>query len=117
MLKFESSGPNEVLDCGEFYISYNPGLEIGLYDHILKELGRINPDNLGRPETALVHPDDNDRIVGKRFLILYGDYREAYAAIADQGLDACVALFEKHLEHIADTSDMPAHLTGGKLNA
>ena len=45
--------------------------------------------NLGRPETALVSDD--------RYLILYGDWREAFERAYDAGgRHACIALFTKN---------------------
>jgi len=100
-MRFVQNGVNEILDCGEFYISYNPSRVINPMDAIGVKVGVINEANVGRPETAIFVGDTS------KFFILYGDYREAYMAIAQQGLDACITLFMKHIEHITDTSDRP----------
>jgi hypothetical protein len=99
-------GSNEVLEADGFMVSYNSGREPNVFNGILVAMGGMKPENVGRPETALCIPDDNARF-GRRHFILYGDWREAYAAIAHQGFGACMALFHKNIEHITDTSDVP----------
>lgn len=99
-----TGAPNEIMACEGFFISYNPGRERNPLDDILCSLGKIQEGNLGRPETAIVVLDSS-KITGCKHLILYGDYREDYQKIAEKGLEACLVLFSKHIEHMTDTSD------------
>jgi hypothetical protein len=113
MAKFVSMGLNEVLACDGFSISYVRQLtpdEINPLDYLLNTMGALDRDNLGRPETAICIPDEAE-ITGMRHYILYGDYREQYAAVADKGLNACVEVFLKNLDHVAQSSNMPDHST------
>ena len=86
------SSPNRVMNGDGFYVSYNDH-DIGIY---------------GCDTTALV--------LGQmqRFLILNGDHREPYAAIVDQGLNACLRYFDDNLDqanHRSDRlDDIPAEL-------
>lgn len=93
-----------------FFISYTDSREINPYDLLGVAIGTIKKDNLGRPETALCVVDE-EVITGHKYYILYGDWRSEYNAIAHKGLDACIELFNKHLEHITDTSDTPPRAT------
>jgi|SRR5882672_3979013 len=105
-MHFIPNGVNEILQCEDFFISYNPGTVRNPLDDIGVMIGAMRVENLDRPETALVIKD-SDKLSGQSHYILYGDYREAYATIAHRGLDACIAFFMKHIEHIADTSNRP----------
>jgi hypothetical protein len=67
-----SSG-NEVLEGDGFYLSYNPATDVG-------------------PETALVCWEKS------AFFLLLGDYRQAYAELAPQGWEACLAFFRAQPE-------------------
>ena len=88
-----------------FMISYIDEREPNPFDNIMLALGMIKSDNANRPETALIVDNETKRF-GRCFYILYGDWRGEYKAIAHKGLDACIAFFADHLEHIGDTSDI-----------
>lgn len=100
---------NEVIyQSDDFYISYNAQRSaecaaLDAYCHVIG--GRPEPKDL--PETALVVRGER-RIFGNLwFYILYGDHRDAYASLAPQGLDACMAYFLSNIEHIGHSSDVP----------
>lgn len=82
---------NVYLDCGDFGISYNanPGMGISM----------LAGDGCGG-ETALV--------VDHAFYILNGDFRDEYAALAAQGLDACLRFFASKPELVSSWSRSPA---------
>jgi|SRR5882724_1958272 len=105
-MPFVPNGVNEILKHEDFFISYNSGRVRNPLDDIGVIIGAMKAENLDRPETALVIPD-KAKLLGYKHYILYGDYREAYATIVEQGLDACIAFFMKHIEHISDTSNRP----------
>lgn len=88
-----------------FYISYSDCRD-NPFDDILTMLGGMRAENKHRPETAIVYSDEGKRL-GKRHLILYGDWRNQLAAVAPQGLTACIRFFEAHIQHVSDTSDLP----------
>jgi len=77
--KFVEEGENYVLRGKGFFISYYP-----------------NPRSfipMFQDETALVLVN----LAGKnRCLILNGDFRKEYEEVIDQGLEACLAVFQKH---------------------
>lgn len=75
---------NEILDCGDFFISYNPnpGMGISFFE------GDNNSD-----ETALVNLNDKKH----KYRILNGDFREDYLEIAPKW-DACLSFYEKMKE-------------------
>jgi len=97
---------HEQFKYDNFIISYTDDREVSPFDTLGTLLGIIKPDNLGRPETAIVVPNE-DRSMGHDYYILYGDWRNEYNVVAHRGLDACMSLFHKHIEHISDTSDVP----------
>lgn len=87
--------PNRVVDCGDFYISYN-NYDIAAY---------------GCATTALV--------VGQMeiFFILKGDHRSAYDQLIKFGFDACFTYFLNHLDQKHKYSDKPCtHFTTRFLN-
>lgn len=94
ILKWQSSPdqPNEILDCGGFYVSYNPNT-------FLRGKLFAGDGEDGR-ETALISPDH-------RYYILNGDFREQYFALAPDGFDACFTFFKARNEHSSWTSDDP----------
>lgn len=69
--------PNQILSPGTdgFYVSFN-SVDTKIYGGVTTALV------LGQME---------------QFLILNGDHREAYAAIVNQGVDACIAYFKQHV--------------------
>ena len=73
--------PNQILDCGNFYISYNDG---------------SYPNPLGPEpetgETALIHKSEH------KYYILDGDWRETYKELSVSGYDACKAFFDSKRE-------------------
>ncbi len=75
---------NVYMDCGDFGISFNPSPWAGVF-----ALEADTDDG----ETAIVIPDGE---AGRRFFILNGDFRDEYAAIAPQGLAACLQFFAAH---------------------
>jgi len=86
--KTDGIARNEVLDGGDFYISYantsgGPGFMRGDGDGI---------------ETALRRKDGRDG-----WMILNGDYRAQYEKLMDQGYDACKRFYEQQSAH-ADSS-------------
>lgn len=88
-----------------FFISYTDQSEVNPFDMISVMLGGIKEDNFQRPETALCVSSE-DTMTGYKYYILYGDWRKEYNTVAHKGLDACLELFNKHLEHVTDTSDL-----------
>jgi hypothetical protein len=86
---------NELLDCGTFYISYRK--RFGELNQVLGSLAQLlgGDEDLTKelPETALVTEDE-----AHRFRILIGDYRKDYSALAEQGVDACIAFFNSQRE-------------------
>jgi len=73
---------NEILDCGEFYISVsNTANLLG---------GRGDGDGI---ETALITLDEP-----RRFYILNGDHSLAYEKLVGEGFAACKAYFDAHPE-------------------
>lgn len=109
--QFTPTGPTtQALHCGDFYISYNDGTMRNPLDNLMVAIGQYDPNNLDRPETAIVIKDDDYGMFGQRFLILYGDYREAYRNLVDHGLEACIKFFVEHIEHKADASDDPPNM-------
>ena len=97
------------MECDGFDISYVPKLEmheLNPHDLDLIAKGQIKAEHIGLPETAIIIRDPT-QFTGYSFFILYGDYREQYAKLSENGLDACVEFFVANIEHITDTSDMP----------
>lgn len=74
------NGPNYILECDGFTISYNDGSE---------------PNPLGSEpaegETALIPGRPQ---FGGKYYILNGDWREAYKELAPFGYEACKAFFD-----------------------
>lgn len=93
--------PNYTYSGDGFYVSFNDR-DRHLYGDVTTALVSSSPD--GR---------------WTRFLVLNGDHRQAYFDLIPQGLDACVAYFEAHLDQISSYSDrtdpdycpLPAELT------
>ena len=88
---------NEIIasDCGAFYISYNPDPCEGLL--------MFDTDLIGG-ETALVYPIEKDGI-GRDFYVLNGDFRKEYKEVMDNGLDACIEIYNKYkTRHISTWS-------------
>lgn len=84
---------NLILECGEFFISFNTGH--GLLSRTLM----FAQDGAGG-ETAICR---NDR---RQYLILNGDWREDYARLAPEGWAACVAFYDsKKDEHRSSWSE------------
>lgn len=79
-------GTNYVLDCGEFYLSYNPNTSGGPFEAIGDVL--LGAKGKCAAETALVK-DGN-------FYILNGDHREAYSALIDGGYEECKRYYDQH---------------------
>ncbi len=73
---------NEVMDYGEFYISYNP-------DPRFSSLPLFDSDD--GAETALVKDG--------KFFILNGDFREAYKHLASEGFEACKKFYDQQATH------------------
>lgn len=91
----------------EFYLSYNPTRQEFIHelDTILMSLlNRPAPQR--KPETAICIRDGAE-IYGVRFLILYGDHREALKPLAKQGLEALIHYFNDNIHLISPCSDMP----------
>lgn len=88
----------------EFYISYRAERsEFAKFcDDLCHAAGRPVPKDL--PETALCIREAGRRY--PRFLILYGDHREAYTARVPD-LAKCLAYFNENIEQIAHSSDTP----------
>lgn len=81
---------NEVLDCGGFYVSYNPNPG--------GALGSSLGSDDGGPETALCKNGN--------FRILNGDFRDDYERLAADGFDACLSFYEANRdEHGSSWSD------------
>src|ERR1700676_5120029 len=111
--KFMKMDKCERLLCDGFDISYVPQLEqheLNPMDLYLVAQGKIKRENIGRPETAIV-VEDRLAMMGKRFFILYGDYREQYKRASERGLDACIEIFMENIDNITDTSEMPNQVT------
>ena len=82
-MKFESTGNgNEILEGDGFYISYNsnPGEGLSMFQ-----------GDGGSDETALVNPDNPDN----EYRILNGDFRAEFEAIIEQGIVACLKLYNE----------------------
>jgi len=90
----------------EFYISYNAGP--GNLARTLDLLITGGSDNIGRDETALCLKQQEDKLFGVRFYILYGDHREAYRKLIPD-YAACYRYFLSHPEIWGHTSDHPEH--------
>lgn len=86
--------PNEILDFGDWFISYNPDCN----DILSILIGATGP------ETALIMRDSAKRF-GRRSLILKGDWRKQFEEAAVNGLDACVNLYIANIEHAGATTD------------
>ena len=80
---------NEVLDMGEFYISFNPHKE-----HITG-LSFFRPDT-DRGETALVKEKDIENKI--QFRILNGDFRKEYEELVSEGFTACLNFYNSKKE-------------------
>lgn len=82
-MKFVSNGPNEILDAGDFYVSYNsnPGMGMSFFS-----------SDSGGSETALVNRKD----AKNKYRILNGDFRKEYLEAAPKGFQACLAVYEKN---------------------
>lgn len=93
-----------------FIISYTDNRETNPFDMLGVMIGYIREENLNRPETALCIQDE-EAMTGYRYYILYGDWRNEYNALAHKGIDAYIEFFNRHLEHITDTSDSPKRTT------
>ncbi len=72
---------NVVLRSEHFFISYNPSPGMGY---------SVFAGDNGLDETAM-YCRKNDK-----FYILNGDFREEYAELSEQGLDACLRFFAAH---------------------
>lgn len=90
-----TSPPNEILDAGHFYVSFNPA-DTHLY---------------GGPTTALVWGQM------ERFFILNGDHRAAYAERIPMGWSSCLDYFAANpglvnplSDPLPGADDMPAPL-------
>lgn len=83
---------NYVLDCGGFWISYNPDPSL------------LGSDN-GSDETALVHDG--------RFYILNGDFRADYERLAPKGIQACLDFFRDKQEEFGSSWTTPSEQTNG----
>ena len=85
---------NEVLVGEGFFISYNPDAGNDVEGQILAVIATLMSGEVyshGGEETALVIEPDT-------YLILNGDFREAYEA-AFPSLEACTKVFEDNIEH------------------
>lgn len=79
---------NSIMKCDGFSVSYNPSPGAGF---------SFFESDGGQSETAL--------LIGGEFLILNGDFREEYAALSKEGLEACIQFFESHSELTSSWSD------------
>jgi hypothetical protein len=78
-MEFKSTGrENEILDCGEFFISFNPAPFGGS--------GVFSSDD-DSSETALCYDG--------KYKILNGDFREEYLKVAPD-FDKCIAIYESN---------------------
>lgn len=82
-MSWQKRGINMVLNGPDFYISYNPN--VNLLEPLFSE-----DDPVYGQETALV--------TAKGFRILNGDFRKEYEALVPKGLEACLAFFNSHKE-------------------
>ncbi len=104
-LKWEQ-GPtaNETLQGEGFYISYNPNPSAAPGMEIWSMFG----DNT-KEETALCFNDKGR----DKFLVLNGDFRNQYAELVPQGLQACIDLYfanpERHSEWSSNYEQAPAN--------
>jgi len=99
-MEFRKQRNNEILECDDFYISYNPATDDESYPEgaLANLLGNmVGLPNKG-PETALC--------IDGEFYILKGDWRQEYALIAPQGKEACLDFYIAHMaEHNSPWSD------------
>ena len=89
---FQEIGPcHEILDCGDFYISYRESPAIPDIDNVLLSLsGAESPED--KRETAIV---SNANFNG--YAILSGDHRIALKKIAHKGFSACIKYYQTQL--------------------
>jgi hypothetical protein len=78
---------NVYMDCGDFGISFNPAP--------FEDFALLSGDTRDG-ETAIVDRD--------AYYILNGDFRDEYAALAPQGLDACLRFFASKPELVSSWS-------------
>lgn len=79
------------LEGSDFSLSYQPAKNV---------TGPDDPNG----ETALIFQDDA-KLFGRTYWILKGDWREAYAEIAPQGLKALQAFYKAHDKHRSKWSE------------
>lgn len=102
MLEFKTNPncPNEILHGEGFYISYNPRTGVG--NPLSEVLSGLTGFPHGLAETALcVNPDDS---TNRKWYILEGDFRKEYAAVAHEGLEACMKVYQKNILHRSEWS-------------
>lgn len=91
---------NEVLLGDDFHISYNPATGAGIPLAAILS-GLVGAPN-GLPETALcVHPDEDDKRV---WYILNGDFRKEYEEAFPNGLETCLEVYRRNIQHRSDWS-------------
>lgn len=88
----------------EFYISYvkEPSEFANALDYLCHAIGG-RPAPTGQDETAICIRDGS-KLMGTRYLILYGDHREAYRVLVPN-LNKCISYFNTHLDQIGHSSD------------
>jgi hypothetical protein len=94
----KNEGTNEVLDMGDFFISFNP--------EPMPDSSFASDD--GGPETAICIKGSS--ILNRRFFILNGDFRKEYEARAPQGLKACMDFWRSKPDLHSSWSDQEADL-------
>jgi len=83
-IEWENMGANEVLEGGDFYISFNPSVIA------IMEMWKADT-SLG--ETALVKPDSKIK-----YRILNGDFRKQYEKVIHKGFKACLKVYNQYKE-------------------
>lgn len=84
-------GRNEVLDGGDFFISFNPqtGVGHGFLTDIANSITGLGFKD--GTETALKHNDGD-------WMILEGDFRKEYLDAFPNGYEACVEVYKKNID-------------------
>lgn len=87
---------NEVLERGDYFISYNPADKVNPQEELVMMMGAmmgfVQEDEKRQPETALVFEKDGER----EYKILNGDFRKDYEKC--KSLKECIAFFDKKSE-------------------
>lgn len=98
---------NEILERGNFFISYNPSTGGQDGSSIFTELGNALGGNLkDGEETALVLRNYG---ADKTFLILEGDFRKEYEEVIAGGYEACLDVYKRNIDKRSNwsTEELP----------